>query len=384
MAGILNNKTRVMDIIITDEGKRQAAAGELRVRYATFTDRHAFYEDISGSLSVNNATGVAGDASERLYFEAHSMFQDRVIVETEEAYSLDGHSEGRVRPFMSKDFTISGGKITSSSSDADSVRTFPSAYAPGLAGQLEVSGSGINSKHMDISNAILDHFQDQMIIGSKDPFYPDRGFKISVTPSGDPNTPGFQKSGCVLETDPSISEVFGNIKFAVTHFSPIYFPFGSDIPKGQLPSNVIKTVESSESFFQDKKLQHLPNYLYLPPVNEIEPGQAKPMAMGKYAQFQQGPGRLQQWSDIQNELQSRPYFEVDFEETSRDNNILCQMFEYTPDGVKKLSIIDFGSFNDPEGTPGASPGKRVFFVGKIYRDLFGSLTFINMFTVVFD
>ena len=65
-------------------------------------------------------------------------------------------------------------------------------------------------------------------------------------------------------------------------------------------------------------------------------------------------------------------------------NILSQMFEYdgASGAVKKLSVIDFGEFPD-ENDP-SSPGKRVFFVGKIYRDQYGSLTFVNIFTVCFD
>ena len=57
MAGILDSKRRVMDILITDEGKRQASMGELKINYATFTDMHAFYRE------AKSADSVADDAS---------------------------------------------------------------------------------------------------------------------------------------------------------------------------------------------------------------------------------------------------------------------------------------------------------------------------------
>ena len=60
MAGILNAKHRVIDAIITQEGRRQVAAGDLQIKYVTFTDRHTFYES-SGS---NNVAADAGDAGE--------------------------------------------------------------------------------------------------------------------------------------------------------------------------------------------------------------------------------------------------------------------------------------------------------------------------------
>ena len=64
MAGILNNKERIMDFTITDEGKRQAGQGQMRIKFATFTDYHTFY-DVSGS---NEFPNLASDASSRVFF----------------------------------------------------------------------------------------------------------------------------------------------------------------------------------------------------------------------------------------------------------------------------------------------------------------------------
>ena len=62
MAGILDNKKRVMDTIVTQEGKRQLASGQFQIKYASFTDGSSFYEGdiVSGS----------SDATRRISFVA--------------------------------------------------------------------------------------------------------------------------------------------------------------------------------------------------------------------------------------------------------------------------------------------------------------------------
>ena len=70
-----------------------------------------------------------------------------------------------------------------------------------------------------------------------------------------------------------------------------------------------------------------------------------------------------------------------FSKTSRSNNIIVQFFEQDNSGVEKLSVIDFGSFDDDEPL---SQGKRVLFIGKIKRDSHGAETFLCLFTVVID
>ena len=71
MAGILNNKERVMDFTITDEGKRQAGQGEMQFKFATFTDYHTFY-DVSGSAEFPL---LSSDGSERIFFETLKIHQ---------------------------------------------------------------------------------------------------------------------------------------------------------------------------------------------------------------------------------------------------------------------------------------------------------------------
>ena len=77
MSGILDNKKRIMDVVITQEGKRQMANGDIRIQFASFTDKHTYYEAdvVSGS----------SDAQGRLYFEASSLPFDQITFETDDS-----------------------------------------------------------------------------------------------------------------------------------------------------------------------------------------------------------------------------------------------------------------------------------------------------------
>jgi len=66
----------------------------------------------------------------------------------------------------------------------------------------------------------------------------------------------------------------------------------------------------------------------------------------------------------------------EFKETSIDNNIVAQMFEFSQDGIDKLSIIDYGY--------STVTGEHIFFLGKVITDDEGVQTFMNIFTLVFD
>ena len=169
------------------------------------------------------------------------------------------------------------------------------------------------------------------------------------------------------------------LTFSISDFSPFHVDEMDVDPASSMLTGKAMSLESSDSFYTDKKLQHLPNFMFLPPVNERLPSEKIPTKLGRYPNIQQnGAISLQ---DLEAELESKPYIDVDFTVTSRDNNIMTQAFEFAGGNVRKLSIIDFGEFSDEDPL---SPGKRVYYVGKIYRDVLGHLTFVNMFTVVYD
>lgn len=83
MAGILDPKERIMDVILTTKGRLDLVNGNLQMKYASFTDGGCFYE--------NDGSNVASSASlGRVYFEAFSSDSaDIVIPETNDMGNLN-------------------------------------------------------------------------------------------------------------------------------------------------------------------------------------------------------------------------------------------------------------------------------------------------------
>jgi hypothetical protein len=92
VAGILDSKSRVIDLVLTPYGRRQLASGALRITSATVADRASYY--------VREETGGAEDATERIYFESFSTPGDQV--------TLESNDQGQLLPFVADNFTVSG------------------------------------------------------------------------------------------------------------------------------------------------------------------------------------------------------------------------------------------------------------------------------------
>lgn len=73
MAGVLDSKKRILDVILTELGRQQMNKGEFNVSYVTFSDKNAQY--------VDDGTGVAVPIGDNLYFEAFSSANDEIIPE---------------------------------------------------------------------------------------------------------------------------------------------------------------------------------------------------------------------------------------------------------------------------------------------------------------
>ncbi len=317
MAGILDSKQRVMDVMITDEGRAQAASGELTIKYVTFTDRHTFYETDTPLLD----DAVANDASGRIYFECSSRHQDQIVVETIDA--------GVIKPFRSTDFDLSQENLISG------------LTAEGVASEDITVYSGSN--FVENSNSFIDdltkNFSEQQILGTYDPFSDSTEFTLNNT----------------------------SLAFTISNNNPVV----SDSENVRL--------ENIESIFQDKRFSTLPNFLYLPPENAPRTGERYGRKLGNYVNWNQKP--ILTFQELLSQLSNKEYYDIEFVETSRENNIVVQPFEFSEFGVKKLCVVDYGEFPDEDPT---SPGKRVFFVGKIFKDAFGSSTFVNIFTIIMD
>jgi len=331
MAGILNNKERFIDFIITDEGKRQATSGQMKIEFASFTDLHTFYTPSSsfGSGDRIARPGVAQDASSRIFFEATNRFQDVIVPELDAGDSPDRGAPafGAMRPFRVSDFNFGGNTVTSGTSLA------------GYAQSANIkTGSALTDAAERMLNGITNNFRDLRILGTYDEFSDTFGFGVS------PTTGSFMISSNTA--------------------------YGRSGPSGDV------RLSSIPSLFQDRRFAHLPNFKFLPPQNV--PGSVIP-GLGKYPKLSET--QILTLQDLEQNLADKPYTQVYFSDTSRENNLIGQVFEFSNNGVEKLSIIDFGEFGADEPFTVA---KRIFFIGKLRRDSNGADTFLNIFTVVFD
>lgn len=329
--GVLDSKSRIFDTVITEEGRRQLGIGEFDLRFVAFSDKFAFYEE-------DVASGSA-DANARIYMEAVSLPQDRITFEADDS--------GKLKVFEKEgNLGVLGGKLVSGSFEDRRTLVTDNTFAS-LAG-LMISGSAEN-------------FCKLRVIGSKDQLRDTENFILSR--------------------------------------QQIEFDINNDSPIAQEDVQSI-SVDDVESLFQDKRLSHIPNFMFLPPINRQsvqEPdgsplGHFVPLEQESYASFTVKrrnrirqinfqKGSRNEFRVLRRTLRGRDFVDIEFTETSRDNNVFGQFFEIRDQEVLKLDVIDFGSF--PSDNP-ARPDPRVFFVGKVFVDSVGRHTFVNMFTMIFS
>ena len=346
MSGILNNKERMIDFIITNQGRRQMSDGRLRVEFASFTDSHTFYQ-ASGSAQSN----VAEDASRRIFFEAADRHQDIIVPELDAGFSM--------QPFRAGDFKIEGRTIASGTFKLNNagIRNFTN----------ELSGSAITDVANPLLNSLTQNFRDLKILKTEDLFSDTSDFKLTA------HTASFVITNSELDFGVGDNDTSG------------LGPYGEEIAIKNLPN-----------LFANRRFSHLPNFKYLPPINKKSDGE-DPVPIGQYPKIghldagvasDKGDYKNDEltYSELTSHLNNLQTLELSFFDTSRSNNFIAQVFDMdTPDneagGIEKLSIIDFGEFsdNDPE-----SPGKHVYFVGKIREDEQGAQTYMNIFTIVID
>ena len=148
-----------------------------------------------------------------------------------------------------------------------------------------------------------------------------------------------------------------------------------------IPSKGIQHVgiDDVEGFFQDKRLAHLTNFQHLPPINRPTVDFPDGLPLGYYPRL--GQQEIMTYEQLEADLIDRSWQTVEFRPTSRENNVVAQFFEAGSDALKKLDVIDFGSFLTKDED---RPEKRVFFVGKVFIDGTNVPTFVNLFTLVFE
>lgn len=140
MAGILNNKERVIDFILTNLGKEKLRDNNLEISYATFTDMHTFYD---GNEFIE-------DASNRIMLENYSRIQDNI--------SPEALQNGNILNFESGDFRLINDKILS--------KILSSAIDSNLIVNQFLSGA-------------INNFKENYILSEKNDIFQNTKFELS-------------------------------------------------------------------------------------------------------------------------------------------------------------------------------------------------------------
>jgi hypothetical protein len=143
MAGILDNKERVLDFVLTRNGKQQLPFGELKFRYATYTDLHTFYE---------GTDGIADDASDRVMLEAYTRNQDQIVPE-----ALD---DGRLLNFQSGDLKLFDTSV--------------------LSGTSVLVDAQLDTQFGAYLTGSVNNFSDNRVLGEVDEFGTGRIFGVDI------------------------------------------------------------------------------------------------------------------------------------------------------------------------------------------------------------
>tara|TARA_R100000664_G_scaffold34165_1_gene54552 strand:- start:12480 stop:13535 length:1056 start_codon:yes stop_codon:yes gene_type:complete len=351
MAGILDKKVKLIDLVVTEEGRRQMAQGGFTPSFASFTDRNTFYD--KNHTSAQESTGS-------LFFQTPSYLpDDQIVFETDDSGRIVGGT-------LSEEFTVVGDQLFAKDPAVTNVKSFTAA-----------SGSQYSSTIKLFRSKAINAFKRN---------------KIVRTVSGLQD----QYDKFELSAD--------NHTFTISNSVPF--------PRGPLTAHI--NLDNAETFMFDCKLAHNSNFQYLPPVNQDGSfyGRYQDFRSTTKSTFEDikrylGVSVLERFDSLQvdntvfnydgdvqiknrapnlpvDTIISREYASVYFKKTSEQNNVILQVFEEDDESgtVTKLDVVDAGVFHD-EIDPDRIE-KHVFYVGKIFFDSFNTPTFVNMFTIIFD
>lgn len=329
MSGILDNKSRVIDAILTYEGRRQMAEGTFSVNYATFTDAHVVYEPDEQEGHI--------DPTKKIYLEAFNTPQDQITLEADDS--------GLLNPFNAFDleFKLNKGKL----------KKVETNFLSGTFSDIVISGSKFASQMEGVLTSSIDNFKKLQILSTIDRLFNDDQFALS------PNEVEFK----IVPNQETIQLIQPTNAFLI------------------------------DSLFNDEKLRNLINFKWLPPIKKVNSGELidktnssdlinRGYGLGNYPPW----GKVEKLTFERIKQELRNYEEnskvIYFDPTSRDNDIVAQFFEITDSEARKLDVIDYGRvYNNSQSIKVAT--HHVFFVGKLIIDNSGSDCFIHLFTLVF-
>lgn len=323
MSGIIDNKKRVIDALLTLEGRRQLSEGGLRIDGYSFSDAGNFY-------SAELATGTS-DVTVRLQLEACSLPQDTVTFET----NIHGH----VQPFVNdQGIQIIDGQVVEYSTGEGSIA------------QAEVlNGDDFSTRAGELIEGSIQNVRRLSLLTTRDELFDDSSFGLGNR----------------------------SIEFVINNNKPL-----------RDKNAWVANVNFEPSIFNDTRLNHVPNFKFLPPVTGLKDkniDRQNPEVMANFVLGKYVPLLVPTISDdsLMLELEKQEALGyakiVNFEPTSKQNNVLIQPFERNFDRLVKLKIVDRGIMKNSKGED-----QYVFFVGKLILDDHDNHTFIHIFSLVFQ
>ena len=353
--GILDKKTRFIDLVVTQEGKRQMASGRLKAVYASLSDGNAFY-NIAEKENV----------SERLYFEVMERPENSIVLETDDS--------GRIIPF---DFSPTGSIVGNNIFDHN-------ASSQNVLDLKAVTGSQFSSLENTILATSLKHFDNNQFIGTYDPKGRNE-FETNVdniTFTLNNNQP-FYEGPYTEKINVNNAEPFF-LDSKLTHLDNFKF-----LPPKNMDGSNYGTYEdirsvSKETWSDIKKRLggvELDEDINLENIDNLLKRDSSGRLKKKSRKLLKQNDDLPEFPQIPKET-SKIYFN----KTSDKNNLILQIFENQDDNnakMTKLDIIDAGVYIDNDSKIGRIK-KHVFYAGKIFYDDFGSPTFVSIFTLIMD
>lgn len=351
MAGILDSKTRFIDMIVTQEGKRQIANGMLRAEYASISDAETFYD-----------ASEVDEVSNRIFFQAMDSHNNVIVLEKDDSgkmiefnFSPTGSIVGN--SIFAKDTTVTSSlKLTAvtgsafASTSLSVMKSFASHFdALKTLSNFENEGNDFELSTERITFAIsnsvpfpLGPHSETINVNDAEPFFLDS--KLTHLPNFDFLPP--------INTDGTNYGTYEDVRSLKREtLDSIKKDLGREGFRDTNDESGLRIKRSSSSFRTDK-------------IGDFDVINRTSLKSPYKDSFKQ-------------------YKTVYFDKTSDQNNLVMQIFEDGPDSkLIKLDLIDAGSFLDEKSE--FYPEKRIFYAGKIFMDDFNTPTFINIFTIIFE
>jgi hypothetical protein len=310
---ILDRKTRILDSIITNVGKKQLSIGNFKPTFYSFSDSGVVYS--FADKFVSGAFNKEKHLETILSLEAVSKIEDQITTEVDDNGKL-----------IIKNLSSSIGSLT--------------VYGDGIfvSGTMLPLSNSIDLKAV-VSSASIDNFSKHFILGSRN---------------------------IITDEYENFSASQNNIVFTLTPSKPLE------------PGVQYANINNVESLPFDRRLNHVPNYKFLSPINKINK-----IPIGNYSNIKTTP--IISLNDILKEVSgsiNNGFSKTINFQDGLNSRWFVQMFEFAGPAGLKLDLIDYGSF-ETRNDDGINT-KHVVYAGKLLKDDNGSDTFICLFTLIFE